>query len=295
MTLDTMPRIAIMGLGLMGGSLGLALKARGYAGRISVYARRAETRAAAQSQGVADDVFADPVAAVRDADLVIYCTPILTIPDLVAQSRAGLKPGAILTDVGSTKAELAQQIAPLIADTGTCFVGSHPVAGSEQQGMEAARADLYESALVVVTPDATAHTTTATEQVMHFWEALGASVKIISAIEHDRLMARTSHLPHLLATLLAVTAARDDDTQRVGPYCGTGFRDTSRVADGSPDVWHDIVSTNSTAIAEELRAFRTGLNQLIEWTETSDFEKIRTILTAGRNGRRALMTHSPAE
>jgi cyclohexadieny/prephenate dehydrogenase len=292
MTLDTMPRIAIMGLGLMGGSLGLALKARGYSGRISVYARREETRAAAQAQGLADEVFADPAAAVRDADLVIFCTPILTIPDLVAQSCPGLKPGAILTDVGSTKAELAQQIAPLIAATGACFVGSHPVAGSEQQGMEAARADLYEGALVVVTPDAT---TQATERVLHFWEALGATVKIVSAIEHDRLMARTSHLPHLLATLLAVTAARDDDTHRVGPYCGTGFRDTSRVADGSPDVWHDIVSTNSKAIAEELRAFRTGLNQLIEWTETSDFEKIRTILTAGRNGRRALMTHSPAE
>ena len=286
-----MNRIALMGLGLMGGSLGLGLKARGFDGRIVAYARREETRQAALQAGVADEAFTDPVAAVQDADLIVYCTPILTIPDLVMASRAGLKSGAILTDVGSTKAELEKRVTPLLAGTGAVFVGSHPICGSEQQGMEAARADLYEGAMVVVTPAAP----DATRQVMSFWEHLGALVTVLSAAEHDRLMARTSHLPHLVASLLAVTAGRDEKSEETGPFCGTGFRDTSRVADGSPEVWHDIVSTNAAAIEAELQAYRAEIDQLIGWLAVGAFDKVKAFLALGRERRRALMNQSPVE
>ena len=289
-----MERIAIMGLGLMGGSLGLALKQRQLARSIHVYARREATRQAALERGIADAVFANPAEAVQGAELVIYCTPILTIPNLVAESRPGLKSGALLTDVGSTKAELAQHIDSVLGDTDAVFIGSHPVAGSEQTGVEAAQADLYEGARVVVTPTQESPAK-AVQQVADFWRQVGALVSVISAVEHDRLMARTSHLPHLLASLLAVTIGRGDESAAVGPFCGTGFRDTSRVADGSPDVWHDIVSTNAPAITEELRQLRDQLDMLIRWTDAGEFDRIKKFLAAGRDFRRALLAASPVE
>lgn len=289
-----MERIAIMGLGLMGGSLGLALKQRQATERVHIYARREATRQAALERGIADAVFADPVEAVQDADLIVYCTPILTIPELVAESRPGFKPGAILTDVGSTKAELAQHVQALLGDAAATFVGSHPVAGSEQTGVEAAREDLYQGALVVVTPTPDSPSQ-AVQQVADFWRRVGALVRVISATEHDQLMARTSHLPHLLASLLAVTTGRGNAAAEVGPYCGTGFRDTSRVADGSPEVWHDIVSTNAPAISEELRQLRDQLDSLIRWTDAGEFDRIKEFLAAGRDCRRALMAASPVE
>ncbi len=289
-----MERIAIMGLGLMGGSLGLALKQRQLARSIHVYARREATRQAALERGIADAVFANPAEAVQGAELVIYCTPILTIPNLVAESRPGLKSGALLTDVGSTKAELAQHIDSVLGDTDAVFIGSHPVAGSEQTGVEAAQADLYEGARVVVTPTQESPAK-AVQQVADFWRQVGALVSVISAVEHDRLMARTSHLPHLLASLLAVTIGRGDESAAVGPFCGTGFRDTSRVADGSPDVWHDIVSTNAPAITEELRQLRDQLDMLIRWTDAGEFDRIKKFLAAGRDCRRALLAASPVE
>lgn len=290
-----MKRIAIMGLGLMGGSLGLALKARGFDGVIAGYARRPETRDAALKQKVVDEAFADPVEAVTDADLIIYCTPILNIPELVEQSKRGIKQGAILTDVGSTKAELAAKVGVTLKGSGAHFLGSHPVAGSEQQGIEAARADLYDGALVVVTPENEAREQDAVRAVKSFWTGIGALVAVVTADEHDRLMARTSHLPHLAASLLAATAGRDGAPDIVGQFCGTGFRDTSRVADGSPDIWHDIVSTNAASIGAELKAYRAELDQLIAWMEQKEFEKVKRFLEVSRDCRRALMAHSPAE
>ncbi len=279
----------------MGGSLGLALKARGYEGRIAAYARRETTRNAALQRGIADEVYADPDEAVRDADLVIYCTPILNIPDLVNQSRTAFKAGAIVTDVGSTKAELAQKVGEILSGSSAVFVGSHPVAGSEQQGIESARADLYDRALVVVTPEEATRDQDAVQTVSEFWAGIGALVTVVTAAEHDRLMARTSHLPHLAASLLAATAARDGAPVLVGRFCGTGFRDTSRVADGSPEIWHDIVSTNADAIATELRAYRAELDQLIGWMEQRDFDKVKQFLEGSRDCRRALMAGSPVE
>ncbi len=290
-----MKRVAVIGLGLMGASLGLALKARGFGGRVAGYARRAATREAALAQGSVDEVHDDPAQAVQDADLVVYCTPILTIPDLVAVSVPHLKAGAIVTDVGSTKAELERQIVPQLADSAATFVGSHPVAGSEQQGLDAARADLYDGAMVIVTPPPATSASPAVEQVRAFWSQLGAWVEVMSATEHDRLMARTSHLPHLVASVLALTVGREGEASRTGRYCGTGFRDTSRIADGSPDVWHDIVHTNRTALAGELAAFRDALTALIDQLAQEDSEGIRTALETARTARRMLLADSPAE
>lgn len=227
--------------------------------------------------------------------MVVYCTPILTIPDLVGLSVSHLKAGAILTDVGSTKAELERQIVPQLANHPAIFVGSHPVAGSEQQGLDAARADLYDGAMVIVTPPGDAPDAAAVKTVCSFWTGLGACVEVMPAAEHDRLMARTSHLPHLMASVLTLTVARDDVANLTGRYCGTGFRDTSRIADGSPAVWHDIVHTNRASIAQELAAFREELTVLIDQLAKDDIDAIREALTAARTARRALLAHRPTE
>lgn len=287
-----MERVAIMGFGLMGASLGLALRRSGFSGTIRGYARRAETRESALSRGMADEVFDQPGPAVAGADLVVFCTPILTIPDLVRQCRADLREGCLLTDVGSTKSKLMQEIAGILDNDPVTFIGSHPVAGSEQQGLEAACEDLYEGALVIVTP---AGTSGATERVTAFWERLGSHTLVMDAEAHDRLMARTSHLPHMVAVLLALTAGREGAPEQTGAFCGTGFRDTSRIAEGSPEVWHDIVSTNAPLLIEELRAYEHVLHDLLNRMELKDFDGVKEVLEKGRQARRDLMRHSPAQ
>ncbi len=285
-----MERVAIMGLGLMGGSLGWALRRSGYAGTIHGYARRAETREESVSRGMVDRAFDDPAEAVAGAEFVIFCTPILTIPDLVRQCRSALPEGCIVTDVGSTKSKLMRDVAGILGDSPATFIGSHPVAGSEQQGLAAAREDLYEGALVIVTAGASS---AQTGRVTEFWARLGSHTLVMEAEAHDRLMARTSHLPHMVAVLLALTAGRDGDRKRTGAFCATGFQDTSRIAEGSPEVWHDIVSTNADMLVEELRAYERTLGELLELMEREDFDGVKRMLEAGRAARKELMKHSP--
>ncbi len=283
-----MNRIAILGLGLMGGSLGLALKARQFRGRVCGYARRSETRAEALRMKAVDEVFERPADAVRDADFVVFCVPILSIPELSSACREALKPGALVTDVGSTKAELISKVSDILEGTSAIYIGSHPVAGSEQQGLEAARPDLYEGAVVVVTP-APGQDAQAATRVKDFWKGLGAVVRTMEPGEHDRVMARTSHLPHLVSAALALAVGRDGDLDALGRFCGSGFRDTTRIADGSPAVWHDIIASNRESVAAELRAFESALKRLADTIERSDSEALRTFLEEGRARRRALM------
>ena len=196
-----MKTIAIMGLGLMGSSLGLALKKRGVDVEIRAYARRPETRDIALSLGAADSVFDDPTEAVAGADLVVFCVPILTIPELAKACLPGLSPDAILTDVGSTKGELATLMDDLLDGTDVVFVGSHPICGSEQEGIEAGSANLYKGAVTVVTPKAEAVEGTVSE-VSNLWKSVGSAVRVMSPEAHDEILATTSHLPHMVAATL---------------------------------------------------------------------------------------------
>ncbi len=289
-----MERIAIIGLGLMGGSLGLALRKSGFDGVITAYTRRAEIRKIAAERGIVDEVYERPQDAVAEADIVVFCTPVLTILQLVDQCLPHLKKNCILTDVGSTKSELMTDISEILGDSSALFIGSHPVAGSERTGLDAARADLYDGALVIITPDGTPAHDKAAKEIKSFWNGLGAHTMVMSAEVHDRLMARTSHLPHMIAVLLALTAGREGDHERTGEFCGTGFRDTTRIAEGSPEIWHDIISTNTFMMKEELRAFEKRLGQLCDMMDRMDFKGIKHMLESGCDIRRELMKHSPA-
>jgi prephenate dehydrogenase len=277
-----MKTIAILGTGLMGASLGLALKRREVPVRIHAYARRKETCDAALERGVADAAFDDPAEAVCGADVVVLCVPVLTIPELAKACRAGFKKGAVVTDVGSTKACLNSLMEEVLADTGAEFIGSHPICGSEQQGIEAGDADLYEGAVTVVTPHALAEQGSV-EKISSLWKSVGSSVTVMDAKEHDCILAATSHLPHVVAAALALSAGDN------GLFCGSGFRDTTRIAEGSPQVWSDIVRTNAPALKTALKSFCENLNELAVLVESGDGEKLSNWFAAARDKRKELL------
>ena len=277
-----MKTIAIMGTGLMGASLGLALKKREVPVRIQAYARREETRKLALERGAADAVFADPAEAVQDADLVVFCAPVLSIPELAKACRAGLKPGAILTDVGSTKGCLNILMAEVLAGIHVEFIGSHPICGSEQQGIEAGDADLYDGAMTVVTPSALADEASV-EIVSNLWKSAGSLVTVMDAVMHDQILAATSHLPHVVAAALALSAGDN------GLFCGSGFRDTTRIAEGSPQVWSDIVRTNAPALKTALQNFCLNLNELAALIDEGNGEKLANWFAAARDKRKELL------
>ena len=283
-----MKKVAILGLGLMGGSLGLALKARRPGLCVAGYARRAESRGRAIRHGVVDEVFETPASAVARADLVILCTPILSMPELLKEALPGLAPGSLVSDVGSTKAWLAETLPAGLQGTGAAFIGSHPIAGSEQQGLDAARPDLYEGAAVILTP-VPATPASPVEALRAFWEAVGGRVHVMTPARHDEIMARTSHLPHLAAAALAAVVGRGGNPRVWGPFCGTGFADSTRIAEGSPEVWHDILRTNAGPVREECRALASEMEKLSGLMERGQFDIIRQFLEETRERRRALL------
>lgn len=280
-------KAAIIGLGLMGGSLGLAIKRNKLAGTVAGYARRARTRRQALAAGAVDRAFAQPAPAVRDADLVVFCVPVSMIPVLAKRCARAFSAGAVVTDVGSSKREIVSRLEAPLKSAGARFVGSHPIAGSERQGIEAASARLYEKAAVILTPTPRTDRQ-AIHQLKAFWRGLGANVIVTSPEAHDRMLARTSHLPHVTAALLASTVGRERPEQ-LARFCGPGFMDATRIAEGSPDLWLDIIASNRPALLRELRAYRAGLARLIKSMQRRDFAAVERFLHTSRERRRGLV------
>lgn len=289
-------RVAIIGLGLMGGSLGLAIKQKGLAQVVVGFARRAETRELALELEIVDQVFERPEDAVQAADLAVFCTSVSSIPELIGACHTRLAADGVMTDVGSCKAEIVKRVEALFPRGKVPFIGSHPIAGSERQGIEAASATLYQNALVALTP--TRRTAPAARtQVMRLWQGLDARVQALSPQAHDHLLAKTSHVPHLVAALLAACVGRTQPGW-VGPFCGTGFFDTTRIAEGDPQLWRDIIRANQPAIHNELKAFSREANHLLNILscpgrsasggKSDDLEMLEKFLKTSRDRRRAL-------
>jgi len=282
-----MKKLAIIGLGLMGGSLGLAAKRRRLARQVHGYARRLANRRQAVVHRAVDAAWAQPEDAVRDADMVVLCLPVLEIPRFLRKCRPFLKPGCIVTDVGSTKAEVVRECRKILAGTGAVFVGSHPIAGSEQSGISAAEATLYDGAVTVVTPvKGTAAEKKAAATVEKLWKGVGSRVIRMTPAEHDRLIARTSHLPHLVAAMLVELLGRLPGQAEA--LCGPGFRDATRIAAGSEDIWHDIVKTNRASVGQALDGLAGALARVRKLVRRGDFEGLRRFLATSRGTRRAL-------
>jgi len=281
-----MTHVAILGLGLMGGSLGLALKSRHPTIKVHGFTRSKERGQLALQRAAIDHFYEQPGDAVRTADLVVLCAPILSIPDQLISVRDYLKDDAVVTDVGSTKADVQEACLKILKGRSAVFVGSHPIAGSEQQGIDAARVDLYDGAMVVVTPSPDTPGKKV-QAVRNLWSSVGAAVYEMRPEEHDQILALTSHLPHIMAVILAATVGRPELRKDIPQFCGTGYEDTTRIAEGGIDIWMDILKTNHRPILQELLVFREKLNQFIEKLEENEFTAIERALNEGKISRKA--------
>ena len=244
-----MKRIAILGPGLIGGSIALALRRAG-GSHVTLWARRAEAVGEVIASGCADTATADFAGAVKDAGLVVLCVPVGAMGDVARKIAPVISPSCVVTDVGSVKAPVLAELRPVFAGRAR-FVGSHPMAGSEHTGLAAARANLFDGTTCIVTPDADTDAAALTA-VCDFWKGIGCRVAELPAAEHDECVALVSHLPHLLAaTLINTVAAQNGHAFRV---VGPGFRDTTRVAAGPPAMWREILRENSAAVLPAIDA-----------------------------------------
>jgi prephenate dehydrogenase len=279
-------RLAIVGVGLLGGSAARAARARGLADEIVGIGRDPGRLEPALRDGVLTGATADLAAGVREADLVILAAPVAVNERLLPEVWAAAAPEAVITDVGSTKAGIVAVARRLHAGRPRAFVGAHPMAGSEQSGYAAARADLFQGATVVVTPTETTEPR-ALKAVVAFWEAVGAGrVLTLDADTHDRLVGAVSHLPHLVAC--ALVAAVEGWQPAAFDLAARGFRDTTRVAAGDPELWRDIFLANREAVIGGARAFSRALDELAALIERGEAAALQAALARIRERRERL-------
>lgn len=271
-------QIAILAPGLLGASVARAARDFGVAGRITLWARRPETRLQLKGQPWCDRVADTSADAVRDAQLVVICAPVDQIVALVAQIAPALAAGAIVTDVGSVKGEICRLSHKLLHGR-THFVGSHPMAGSEKTGWEHSRADLFTRRTVFVTPLAETDAKAA-GCVAAFWTALAAEVATIEPDAHDEIVAHISHLPQVLASTLCASLAKRDVHWR--NYAGGGLRDTTRIAGSDPKLWKTILEQNRDEVLRSVRGYQEELHGLERALANRDWFEVQAILERGR-------------
>lgn len=273
--------VAIVGVGLIGGSLGMTLKTRRLAQRVIGVEQRPERLDAAHALGAIDSGTTSLEDAARDADIVVLCTTVGHILDTLPETLELVKPGAIVSDVGSTKAAIVQA-----AGGAKNFIGGHPMAGSEQTGVEAATPLLFEEATWAVTPNETTDPA-AVSLLERFAQSVGATTLLLSPDAHDAMLAVTSHLPHVLASALTrqafETQSRYPQTQQLS---AGSFADGTRVAASSPELWRDVCLSNRDALLHALQAFRGQLDVLEAAIEGRDAQQIEAFFAAGASAKR---------
>jgi prephenate dehydrogenase len=280
-------KVAIVGTGLLGGSIGLALRQANFAGRIVGVGHRQQTLDLARNRGCIDEGFTAWGPAMDGCGLVILAAPLGAFAQILQELAPYDHPDLILTDVGSTKQLVCEDVYRLLPRAmAQRFVGSHPMAGKELHGPEHARADLFQDATCVITaqpdtnPDARA-------VVEGLWRTLGMRLIDMTPAEHDRNVARISHLPHALAVLLVELAAQQGGLE----VAATGFRDTTRVASGDPRIWADIFTTNRAAVMQVIDTFRGELDQFRELLAKSDPQAMQALLQQAKDHRDAWLRY----
>jgi len=271
-------KLTILGPGLLGGSIGLAAKRRKAAERVAVWARRIEACDAVLACGAADEATHDLRRAVSESDLVVLATPIGVMRSLAEQIRTVIPPGCVVTDVGSVKYPVVTALSDLLPK----FVGSHPMAGSEQTGIEAARVDLLEKAVCIVTPRENTDKT-ALSVVHEFWKALGCSVWTLSPSVHDEVVAHISHLPHMVAAALVNVVCRDG-SERL-KFVGPGFKDVTRIASGPPEMWTEICLENRQEIGRALEPLIEEMGRVRAALANADPVELRAMLKRAKHFR----------
>jgi len=243
---DSIDRIVIAGVGMIGGSIGLALKRSGFRGKVTGFGRRWSSLKNAINVGAIDSAAMDLAEAMDGAGILIVCTPVDTIPVLIGESFKYAPKGCIITDVGSTKSRLVADIHKIVPDD-IYFVGAHPMAGSHKTGVISATDNLFDNSICILTPTE-ATESEALEVISDMWKSLGANVKLLPPQEHDYFIAAISHAPHILACAIIQVAADIKNNERAIDFSSTGFADMTRIASGSPDIWKGILLQNEMIV-----------------------------------------------
>lgn len=282
-------RVALVGLGLIAGSIALAAKRRGLAQTVVGTARSAATRETADRIGLVDEVFETAAEAVADADLVILCVPVGAMASVAEDIAPHLKSGAVLSDVGSVKAAVIEAVAPHLPEN-VVFIPAHPLAGTEHSGPEAGFATLYENRYCLLTPPEDTDAEDLSRYIA-FWQGMGAKVETMDAEHHDRVLAVTSHVPHIIAYTMVGVA---DDLRRVTnseviKYSAAGFRDFTRIAASDPTMWRDVFLNNETATLEILGRFTEELFALQRAIRKGDGDHLHDYFTRTRAIRRGIL------
>ncbi len=271
--------MTIIGVGLIGGSLARAARERGLVGRIVGAGRRAKNLEKALALGVVDQIETDHLAAVRGSDIVVIGTPVQAAVNVARSILPAMEPDAILTDVGSVKGPFVREVEEM--DLGSVrFVGGHPIAGTEQSGVEASFATLYEGHRTILTPTENS-STEAVKALRALWEGVGAQVDILDPEMHDQILADISHLPHLVAYALVNAALSGGGIT----YAAGGFRDFTRIASSSPEMWREICLDNRDALLASLRGFEETLSELRSAVKRGDGDALDEAFRRAKDGR----------
>lgn len=281
-------KLAVVGVGLIGGSLSLALKASGAVGEVIGIGRGQANLDTAMELGVVDRVTRDLAAGVAEADVVFLSTPVLSLGPVARQMMAHLKPGAIVTDGGSVKQAVIDEIEPYLHPD-VHFVPGHPIAGTEHSGAESAFASLYQGRRCILTP--TVQTAaTALQTVRGMWEAAGCEVVVMEVEKHDRVLAAISHLPHMVAyALVNAVGAYDRYEENILEYSAGGFRDFTRIASSDPTMWRDIALTNREALVEMMGQFEAFFRELKEDVSQGDSGRLFEFFRRSKESRDAIL------
>ncbi len=281
-------KAAIIGVGLIGGSLALVLKNKGIASEIIGIGRGVPNLETAKRLGLVDSFTTDIAEGVKGADLVVVAVPVLKMADTIRQAAPNLKPGCIVTDAGSVKGSVIEAVEPLIPK-GVHFVPGHPIAGTENSGAEAAFAELYIERKCILTPTPRTDAK-ALNAVKEIWEAAGSTVVVMDAAVHDIILAAVSHLPHMIAyTLVNTVADMEASGEDVISYSAGGFKDFTRIASSSPEMWSDICAMNKTPLLQTIDAFQKRLDKLKGLIENGSCAELKREFEAAKGARDSLI------
>jgi prephenate dehydrogenase len=285
-------KVVIFGVGLIGGSFALALKAAGQVEEVVGFGRSLSSLTQALDLGIIDRVGANPGQEVADADLVLIATPVGQMPEIMARIAPYLGPQTVVTDGGSTKEDVVAAARAAFADKLGQFVPAHPIAGAENSGAAAARADLYVGKKVVLTP-LPENTVLNVARVRSAWEWCGALIHELAPGEHDRVFAAVSHLPHLLSFALVHDLAVRDNSDLFFSFAASGFRDFTRIAASHPEMWRDVCLANRAALLVELDRYRAQLDELRDALQRGDGAQLEATFDVARSARRAWAADKP--
>ncbi len=279
-------RAALIGTGLIGGSIAMALREQELVGEVIGYDRNSKAAAHAVERGAIDKTACTLVEAVKEADLVILAVPVLSTLEILKEISTAVKRGTLITDVGSTKARLMEAVETLLPE-GVTFIGGHPMAGSEESGIAGADPALLENAIYVLTPGSQA-AQEYTDKLAGMVSAIKAQPLIIEPLEHDRIVALVSHLPHLSAAALVQSVAGTDDLELIKTLAAGGFRDSTRIALSNPDIWRDIFISNRWALLAALKRYKKSITDLECYLNDLNAEGLEEYLQQARDYRRTI-------